>query len=414
MDADPVVHIAAEPHAWRKVADFFKEYGGPGPRFEVERHLSHPRYRAGLTRFIAADDGIVCAALLQHDRRRIDGAVIDAGTIISILTQPKYRGQGLFGNLSRNCLGYFRDESIPLAQASGPVVLLAPAGFAPICYHAIVTLPARLAAELPANGRVRGMTEADLPDVAALYADNYAALAASADLAPGEWRWRLPDLAAAVIWVDESGAVAAYAVRDKPAGAARQRIAEAAAADTRSALALLQALGAETLQAAPDIPDAEPALQLALPLRHPAARAALLAGGTARVCAPLETGDFAGNEDQAIVVDLPGALRALAPAFMCRLQSSHYAGWQGRIGIDTEDQAANLEISPGGVRVAPRDAFVSDALYMPTPLLAPLCLGTYGARDLTAWPDVSGSGALLGLLDVLFPQRWPSSPNYEW
>jgi hypothetical protein len=414
MDANPGVQVAADPHAWQRVVAFFKQYGGSAPGIEAERRLLHPRYRDGLARFITVADGIACAALLQHDRWQIDGAVVDSGTVVIILTHPTYRDQGLFGELLSDCLGYFRDEGIPLVQARGPVALLAPFGFTPIYYHALVTIPARLAADLPAYGRVRGLVEADLPEAAALYADTYARLAASAELAPGEWRWRLPDLAAAEVWEDESGAIAAYAVSAQQAGGARQQVSEAAAADTRSALALLQALGTETLRAAPGASDALSTLQLALPLGHPVARAAVLAGGTARVIAPLENGDPDGNEDQAKVVDLAGALRALAPALMRRLQCSRYLGWQGRIGMDTEEAAVNLEINSQGVRVAPRDAFVDDTLYLPSPLLAPLCLGTYGARDLTAWPGVRLSVTLLGLLDVLFPPRWPSSPNYRW
>nr|HPL30090.1 hypothetical protein [Anaerolineae bacterium] len=208
---------------------------------------------------------------------------------------------------------------------------------------------------------------------------------------------------------DAGGLVAGYAWVEQRGVRSKLRVVEAAVApDGRGAQSLLAVLGRRARAAG------LATVYLPLPPDHPLARAAVLAGGEARLTGPVVRGSRWGHADQAKVLDLGGALDALAPALTRRLALSTYAGWQGNIAIDTERGSASLEINAGAVQAAPRDGVTQGVLRLPSNGLAPLLVGTYGASEMTTWPGFQAPAPLLALLDALFPPRWPTAENEDW
>lgn len=407
--ADWTVRIAEDPADFARVAAFFGEVEGPAEQAYCERRLAHLRYRPEFTRFIEVDSRIACAALLRHDRLLIDGAALDAGFVENILTHPSQRRRGLFTALLNDCLRFLREERFPLCWLHGPASLYAPFGFAPVRYQAQATVPAELAARLPLAGRARPFTPDDLGDVAALYAATYAGLPTSEERTAGVWHWRLPTMDDVTILEDLAGRVAGYAWVSQKAVRAKLRVIEAAVApDGRAAQSLLAILGARARA------EGLPTVYLALAPDHPLARAAVVAGGEARLAGPIVPGSRWGHADQAQVLDLAAALDALAPALARRLAASAYAGWQGNIAIDTERGSASLKIGPSAIEAAPRNGVTQGVLRLPGDLLAPLLLGTYGATEMAAQPGFQAPEPLLALLGVLFPPRWPVTENEDW
>jgi len=401
------VRIAESPADYERVMALFGEIEGPEEVAYCQERLMHLRYRPELTRYIELDGRVVCAVLLRHDRWLVDGAPLDVGFVENILTHPEYRGRGLFTALLQDSLTFLRGEAFALASLHGPVTLYARLGYAPVRYHSAVTLPAVQATALPSNGRARPFTRDDIGEVSALYAANYGPLAGSEERTAGVWHG-LSQWKGALVIEGANRSLTAYAKVEQRFVRRKLRVVEAAAADGQAAAALLQALGRQAQE--------EGLEEVYLPLapEHPVARAVLAAGGKARLVGPQAQGSHWGHEDQARVVDLSAALTALAPALSRRLSASIYAGWQGNIAIDTDEGSASLEIDANGVRGTARDGVTQGVLRLPARLLAPLFLGTLGARELVAQPGVEANVPLLGLLGALFPPRWPVSENEDW
>jgi predicted N-acetyltransferase YhbS len=433
------VRSADDPDDFERVAAFFGEMEGAAEQAYCQRRLLHPRYRPELTRFIEGDGRILCAALFRHDRWLVDQLPLDVGFLGNIITHPDYRRRGLFTTLLMDSLQFLRGEGFHLAWLHGAVSLYAPFGFTPVRWHSQVHLPAETARNLRAAARplgsetrqgapgseerghpsssrprARPLAEADLPDVGALYAASYGGLPGSEERTAGVWRWLWPELMEHALAIEDAGGrLAAYAYLEPTHVRSRRRVVEAAAADGGAASALLAALADYVESSGP--PTTDLPIYLALPLQHPVARAALLAGGEGRLVAPMSAGTrLAGYEEQACLLDPVGTLRALAPALETRLATSTYAGWQGAIAIEGEGVTLALEAGPEGISAGRLRGPVARVLRLPARFQAPLILGTYGARDLVDRAGVDIDEPLLGLLEALFPPLWPASESEDW
>lgn len=343
----------------------------------LDRHLRHPRYRPALTLLATRGGRPIGCALLAHERLRLGAATLQIGRVQALLAPDTDLREALLGA----ALGTLVEQELPFVLLRGTRADLEPLGLAPFRHRAETHLPA-----LPPGARaLRTAGPEDLEALAALYDACYTALPLQAVRAAPDWRaW----LEQRVAWVldDQRGRSVAYATRTDPADSAP--VQEAAAADAGTARSLLAALASQR------------PCRLTLPPRHRVTLAALQLGGQTCIRAAPQN----GPQTLAGVVDLPGALQALAPELTSRLARSRYAGWSGRLSIEVGGEHAGLRAVGG--QLAPDDPQQPPDLRLrlvTLPALAQLCLGYRGAADLRAEGGLACDDTALGLIDALFP-----------
>lgn len=366
---------------------------GPAPAGVLSRHLARPRYRPSLTRVAERGGAIVGYALLGHARLRLGAATIETGQIEALTITPAGRAAGLFEPLIGDCLRTLVEEQLPLAMVAGPRELYEPLGFAPHRFTSTVEVPLGTNTH-PQHGDLREAVEADLDDLAALYEASYQAIPLADLRAQPDWRWLLDGRAIRVLEDRRRRAIAYAALAPGQPGVALG-CDEAAAADSGAARCLLHALAGLARHANPS------RLQLALPLDHRVAQAALHLGGEGHLVAT------AGGRDAtalAGVVDLPELLAALGPEFERRLALSRYAGWSGNLRVEIATERITLALAAGRATVIdgsrPADVRLRR---VELPALAQLCLGFRSASDLRATGGLDCDDSALGLIDALFP-----------
>ncbi|GAB4210260.1 MAG: hypothetical protein OHK0022_42990 [Roseiflexaceae bacterium] len=352
---------------------------GPQAAAELARHLARPRYRPGFTLLAERAGRVAGFALLAHERLGLGQATLEIGRLAALVAPDDVLLEGLLGEALR----VLSEQGLPFVTLHGQATRFEAFGFAPVRYQARVDLPPVTAAA-PV---LRPVEPDDQETVAALYAACYADLPLHQVRVAPDWRAWLAGPLRVLLLDDRRGRAAAYAALDD-AGL----VVEAAAADAGVARTLLAALVATD------------AGTLALPPQHRVAQAALLLGGTARIAAapPGTPAELAG------VVDLPGALAALAPELARRVAGSHYAGWRGNLAIETAAERIALAFAPGQVGLAADNTPAGIRLRNVTlPALAQLCLGYRPAADLRASGGLACDDADLGLIDVVFPTLMP-------
>jgi GNAT superfamily N-acetyltransferase len=355
-----------------------------------DAHLARPRYRPAFTLLAERGGEIAGYALLGHERRRLGAATLEAGRLEHVFVRPADRRQGMFTALMGAALRALYDEGLPFALLCAPLALAASFGFAPYRYDAVVALPERLPAGRPLVPEV----QPEIDELAALFDRCYGALALSQERALPDWRALLADSPPPLTLRDRQDRLVGYVLLAPPApgDGGALRVAEAAAADSGSAAALLAGLGAAAAS--------RPIAPLDLPPGHLIARAALQLGGELRLrAAPSE-----GMVEQAGVVDIAAALAALAPELERHLAVSRYAGWSGAIGIETDDERVTLVLADGRADAIdgsrPADVRLRRAAL---PALTQLLLGYRDAADLRAAGGLDCDDQALGLFDALFP-----------
>ncbi len=355
----------------------------------LERHLAQARYRPALTRIAEQDGALAGCALLGHRRLRLGAALFEVGAIEALDVRDSGDAD-LFEALLGDCLGALIDQGLPIVTLYGSNAQYAPFGFAVYRFLAAVELRAGAAGTGIA---LRAAGAGDLDDLAALYQASYRGLALTDERAAPDWRAWL-DQHTPLALEDARGRLVAYAALAADQTGDLLAIDEAAAADAGAARQLCAALLARVRS------QGRAGLVLKLAPWHPTAQAALHLGGTAQLRAPAdaEPAPLAG------VVDLMGALEALAPEFERRLGHSRYAGWSGSLRLELATERFTLAFDQGRATVIdgqrPADLRLRQ---IELPALAQLCLGFRATADLRATGGLACDDAALGLIDALFP-----------
>ena len=355
----------------------------------LERHLTQPRYRPALTRIAEQDGALAGYALIGHHRLRLGAALLEVGAIEGLHVREPADAD-LFEALLADCLGALMDQGLPIVTLHGSSAEYARFGFAAYRFRSAVELGSGAAG---AGVALRAATADDLDDLAALYQASYQGLALTDERATPDWRaWLGQHVALAL--EDVRGRVVAYAAFAADQTGERLTIDEAAAADAGAARQICAALidRART--------EGRAGLLLKLAPWHPVAQAALHMGATARLRVPADAEPAA----LAGVVDLMGALEALAPEFERRLARSRYTGWSGNLRLELATERFTLAFDQGRVTVIdgqrPADLRLRR---IELPALVQLCLGFRAAADLHATGGLSCDDAALGLIDALLP-----------
>jgi hypothetical protein len=399
MSSEPTTR-AATPEDQRRLRALVAAERDAPALGELERHLARPRYRPQFTRVVEQAETLIGYALIGHERRRMGAATLETGCIEQLYTSPSWPNPTALEVLMGGCLRTLLDHGLPLATLRGPAEQIASFGFAPYCFGSTVVIEATGRSQAEATARVpalRRVSTSDLEDLAALYAASYDTLPLSQVRAAPDWRaWVHADQTTLAL-EDSRGRLTGYALIGMPAVRDMLCIAEAAVADSGVARALCAALLDRASSAGLR------GIALMLPATHTLARAALHLGGAARLTAT-PVGDHADRSGMAGIVELPGMLEALIPAFEQRLAGSRYADWSGNLRIELEAERITLTLAAGRVSVIdgsrPADVRLRTVAL---PALAQLCLGYRDAADLRATGGLDCADTTLGLLDALFP-----------
>lgn len=361
---------------------------------QLDFHLARPRYRPQLTMLAEESGAIVGCALAAHTRVRLGAATLDAGHLDAILIAPIHPhpqdvAQALIGAL----LASLYDQGLPLMTLDGSPGLFAALGFAPYRLESRVRLRRDAGSGMreagnaaPSSRILHSSALDDLDDLAALYDASYRSVPLSEVRAMPDWQHWMAGGETFVL-KDTHGRAVAYA--RMAAGSVK----EAAAADAGAARTLLTELLRH---------GAADELELLLPPAHQVTQAALHLGGTLTLSAP----DPQGHQPIALagVVDLAGALAALAPELTRRLAASRYAGWNGAIRIELDASRVTIVCGGGRVSVTGSEHPADVRLRRVTlPGLAQLLLGYRSAGDLRATGDLDCDDQTLGLVDSIFP-----------
>jgi len=356
----------------------------------LERHLARPRYRPALTRIAERAGQIAGYALIGHERLRLGAATLEVGRIAALALTPAEHEPNEFTALLGDCLGVLVEEGLPLATLHGPAGDFGPFGFAEYRFNSVAKC---WNLDREGHDSLRPVVEADLDDLAALYATSYGQLPLTEIRAAPDWRhWLAGDQAA---WglEDARGRLVAYAAISEQSTATLD-IPEAAAADAGAARSLCTALlGRSQKQGCAQI-------RLRLSPWHVVTQAALQLWSQLSLTAskPDNRTPLAG------VVDLPLLLEALVPEFDRRLAQSRYAGWSGNLRMEIETERITLAFAEGRATVIDGSRPADLRLRQITlPALAQLCLGYRVAADLRATSGLACDDSALGLLDALFP-----------
>lgn len=389
---------AAEPADHERLLAAAAARGGAASE-RLVAHLLRPRYRPALTRLAEQGGAVVGALLLGHQRLRLGAATLDAGAIEDYwLDLP---GDEPLMGLLGDCLGALVAEQLPMLLLHGAPAGLAGLGCAPYSFDSSIGLVALASGDAPA---LRSAAEADLDDLAALYASSYAQLALAQARATPDWRVLLAG-GSLLTQPDARGRLVGYALAERARVGEALMVSEAASADAGAARDLLA--GLRSWAAAQGCARAE----LLLPAEHQLAQAALHAGGALAL--------RAWGEDEAAplagVVDLLGTLGALAPELERRLAQSRYAAWEGNLRIETADERISLVFAGGRAEVIdgtrPADLRLRR---VELPALAQLLLGYRAAADLRATGGLACDDTVLGLVDALFPALTPVAAGAFW
>jgi hypothetical protein len=396
---DSTFRAADTPADLGRLRSLLAQQWQPAP-LALERHLARPRYRPALTRIAERDGMIVGYALLAHRRLQLGAATLEIGEIARIDMRDDQAG---FVALLGDCLGTLLGEGLPLAIVRGDPAVYGAFGLAPYTFNSMVELD--VGDVHHAGESLRPASEADLDDMAALYASSYREQPLAEARVLPDWRGWLSEGYVALVLEDARGRVVGYARVPSPPDPLSQTrgrespnaliVVEAAAADAGAARSLIAALSAQA-QA-----HAHSRLALRLAPGHLVAQAALHLGGTAWIEAAR---DDARDVRLAGVVDLPGTLEALAPEFERRLAASRYAGWSGNLRVEIETERITLAFDQGHAAVIDGSRPADVRLRQVTlPGLTQLCLGYRSAADLRATGGLACDDSALGLIDALFP-----------
>lgn len=338
-------------------------------------HRLRPRYQPGYTFAALAGERLLGTAYLAHERRRIGAAVLNVAHV------TLQADAALQQRLIAQAVSVAAEAGLPWLQ------VVRPAPAEPLPGLAVCGLQYRLdlAALTGASARLRPATPDDIADLVALNA----ALAATVPLAhertAADWRW-LTTTQGETLFVleDERARIAGYGITCAP-----DTFREAYAADAAVGRVLLKALAEQGHRIGRLGPS------------HPLTHGALVHGGQldAQAAAP------SGQIVEWGVIDMAEALRELAAELGRRIGRSRYAGWQGRVALETGGRRVELACAMDSVQVEPHPRAMPDVAVQRIALeaLPQVLLGYRTVADLRASRMLQCAESDFGLIDSLLP-----------
>lgn len=356
-----------------------------------------PAFDAGLA-ILAENDGEPAGwALFLPRSLRLRGADVRLAISLPFAVLPDQREQGVGRFLMEAGSQALRDRSIRGAMAIGH-----PGFFGRFDYassfglHTVVArredLPDGKEKPGTADGW-RGLSGSDLPHVARLQRQNYAAIDGSECRSEAPLDWESAEPSGHSLVLESGGEVLAY-LRFRVRGELEVR--ECAVLDQRGVDGVLRFLGRLLRE------HSRAQIEVHVPPPHPVSRALFRRGGQCRRTS-------FGNGVLLRVLDWPGILRDTAPSWSSALEASGH----GACSFEVDGASLRLEAKPQGLEVT-SGTEPGAHIKVPHGWGPPLLTGMRDHRDLTfegAAADVDPK-----LLSALFPggtPMWTYGPVFE-
>lgn len=367
--------------AWRLVLQTFREDSSDRAVAErVERTRQQPGFDFAKHQIALVDDQVV-SHVMAHDLRLSYGSCsLRMGGVAGVCTHPAHRDQGYALRLMEQTLDFMRARGDHFALLNtGTSGFYSRVGYDSVWSDSWMQIQAEDAAALAAPLPVRSMVEADLPQVAALYAQHWAGrctMPRSAEV----WHWytiRRPERVALV--VEAEGSLRAYAISTFAAGSGMEVVADS----PEALISLLSHLGQMAL-AAEDWPRIEIMMAPDDPLLHYVRW---------HVSGVLNTAYTYQSNWMARLVNADAFREAILPELT------------RQAGIDS--RGLIFEIQPAWVEIALRGQDSADII-LDLPRFMQLVFGTLPPEVLQLGPDA------VHLLARLFPRRPLMIAPLDW
>lgn len=336
-------------------------------------------------RCLEVDGKVVSYLHVIPKRMRLGRALLRAGGIGAVCTDPAYRRKGCSRALCLDALEFMKEEGYDLSILFGIPDYYHRFGYASVAARHVVTLgdPVRDIDVEPLRFKMSSLRTADMEACLRLYNSQ-------ARLHDGNClRRKMPKKARGVKIVDPKGRLAGYASWTQAEGVLEVR--DAAARDAAAGAQLLSALRSLAERVCADC------LSVDMPPGYPLTDAMLRFRATHHRSHRRNAGCMGR------VIDLASLVRSMRREWQHLVSRSEFAARSRTLAVAVGDEVLRVRIASGKVSVSVAPGFVSNRVSPGA--FAQLVLGYRKPAELVDDRDVHFAGRDLRILDVLFPPR---------
>ena len=369
----------------------------------MERHMAKCVWQGSIaspehTRIAVADGRVVSAVAMGPRMMRFGPVAVPAMTIGPVGTHDQFRKQGYSFAAMNDASNWMRDNGILIGYLQGIPDYYYRYGYYPYMTPTRVKLQRENMRKQAAAMKLRAMTRADIPAVAAFYEKAMANRICTALRSRELWQWLLGP--GRKTWFfhnpklifDASGKLAGYFTNASKDQLDIKEI--VVRADESACRAALGALVAEARR--------REIKELSFPIGWIDPLAVFT-----RQQVPAEFSVYSNPTGGSVmkIVDFPRLMKALEPLFTQRWRESHTALGPIQFSMECELGAVGIAVAKDAVQVL--EAVKGPRVRVPQRWLSGLLTGYSTLDDIAGRDGVSVPGKLKPVMDVLFPRDWP-------
>jgi len=340
-------------------------------------------------------DEVLSSLVVWDFQMRIGVSQVRMGGIGGVETPRKHRNKGYARRCMEHSNAWMEKEGFDCAVLFGIPDFYHKFGYAPCLSSTEWSMPTRDAERAELRLRVRPFEDDDLPALREIYSANNAALTGSIVrnenskwARKGSWYGVHAEM---FVFEDNSGRIAAYAVRDKATD--RSKIVEVGAIGAAHYPSLIRWAADYAVECRSE------AVVFLVPEAHPCGQA-MIAYGAKRETTYPRNGSGMGR-----IIRLNPFVEKTLPEWTRRAQWASRPG--SSIGIETDIGNATLSLLGGEVVCSAADA--AGTVRLPQFRLMQLAMGYYDAQSAIHLPDVETAGD-----PTFFNTLFPRCTAYMW